>query len=243
VLVTVARLLAALLLFAGAGLASAQQYRWTDEQGRVHYTDTPPPPSAKDVRRKGPASAAPEQASAPAVRVTLYTSPNCDAPCRDARRLLEQRGVAFSEISVFDAASLAELKRAAGAERIPALVVGTKALVGLSPKEWNTALDAAGFASSPSAGAAKPRALPPVSLYTNSECGPLCTEARNYLQEQRIQFTEVPVEEPADVAKLRSLTGQQNVPVLTVGNIVQRGYDPGLYARALSAAGYPPRTK
>jgi len=30
----------------------AQQYRWVDEKGRVHYTDTPPPPSAKDAQKK-----------------------------------------------------------------------------------------------------------------------------------------------------------------------------------------------
>src|SRR6478736_8365461 len=30
----------------------AQQYRWVDEAGRVHYTDTPPPPSAKSAQKK-----------------------------------------------------------------------------------------------------------------------------------------------------------------------------------------------
>ena len=34
-----------LLLFSGATTAAAQQlYRWTDERGRVHINDTPPPP-------------------------------------------------------------------------------------------------------------------------------------------------------------------------------------------------------
>ena len=32
--------------------AWAQQYRWVDEKGRVHYTDTPPPPSAKSTQKK-----------------------------------------------------------------------------------------------------------------------------------------------------------------------------------------------
>jgi arsenate reductase-like glutaredoxin family protein len=236
VLVAGTRLLAMLLL-ACAGLASAQQYRWTDDQGRVHYGDTPPPASAKDVQRKKSGSAAP-QARTQSARVTLYTAPNCTTPCRDARRVLDERGVVFTEVSVSDPASIAELKQAVGTDRIPALVIGTQALVGFSPATWSAALDAAGHPRLP-ASAVKPRALPTVSLYTNSNCGALCREAREYLQSRRVPFTEVAVEDPADVAKLRSLTGQQNVPVLTVGSVVQRGYDPGLYARALSDGGYP----
>lgn len=238
------RLLAA-LLFVYAGLAWGQQYRWIDERGRVQYSDTPPPASAKNVQRKNLGGGAAQPPAAQAFPVTLYTSPNCEIPCRDARGLLDGRGIPFTEVSVFDEASLAGLKRAAGAERIPALLVGKQALVGLSAQAWNAALDAAGYPSSAPAGAAaaKSRPLPPINLYTNSECGALCAQARGYLQGLRLPFTEVPVEEPADVAKLRNLTGQQNVPVLTVGNVVQRGYDPGLYARALSAAGYPQASK
>jgi glutaredoxin len=242
VLVTRLRLLATLLL-AFAELASAQRmYRWVDENGRTHVTDTPPPASAKDVRRKD-LGAAPDPSRAQ-VRVTLYTAPNCDAPCRDARGILDQRGVPFTEVAVTDEASRAELKRAVGAERIPALLIGAQALVGFSPKTWNEALDAAGFvAGAAPAAAAKPRPLPPVTLYTNSGCGALCEEARGYLQRLRVEFTEVPVETKEELVKLRDLTGQMNVPVLTVGKVVQRGYDPGLYARALSAGGHPQAPK
>jgi len=42
----------AVLLCAAASAALAQQlYRWTDEKGRVHITDTPPPASARNVQR------------------------------------------------------------------------------------------------------------------------------------------------------------------------------------------------
>jgi hypothetical protein len=51
-------LLAALLAFAAA--ASAQQYKWTDPNGRVQYGDTPPP--GVNATQLGPPSAA----SAPA---------------------------------------------------------------------------------------------------------------------------------------------------------------------------------
>jgi glutaredoxin len=94
--------------------------------------------------------------------------------------------------------------------------------------------------------AAAPAAAPALStitLYTNSNCGELCTEARAFLQKRSVPFTEVSVEEPADVEKLRALTGAQNVPVLTVGSVVTRGYHPQTYAHALTSAGYSAKPK
>ena len=41
-----------LMLLLAAAQAHAQQYRWVDEKGRVQYTDTPPPATAKDVQKK-----------------------------------------------------------------------------------------------------------------------------------------------------------------------------------------------
>ncbi len=177
--------------------------------------------------------------------VTLYTSPNCDAPCRDARQLLDQREIPFDEIAVADEATLAQLKRVAAEAKIPTLLVGSQAQVGYNAGLWNAALDAAGYPAAQSGrrGAASRRPLPAVKLYTNSRCGPLCDEARAYLQTRAVQFTEVQVEDPATVEELRKLTGQQNVPVLAVGSLVQRGYDAGLYARALDSAGFPEAAK
>ncbi|TWI03813.1 uncharacterized protein DUF4124 [Luteimonas cucumeris] len=37
------------------GIVSAQVYRWKDASGNTHYTDTPPPTSAKDYRTVSPA--------------------------------------------------------------------------------------------------------------------------------------------------------------------------------------------
>ncbi len=44
---TVAALLLALTQMAAE---AAQMYRWTDKDGRVHFTDTPPPPDAKETK-------------------------------------------------------------------------------------------------------------------------------------------------------------------------------------------------
>jgi len=107
------------------------QYRWVDKNGKVQFTDTPPPPGAKDVRKQR--SYAPSTGDSDAVPfavaraqkdfpVTLYSSPVCKNPCDMARALLNKRGVPFAEISVWDEASREKLKRVAGeTDEVPVL--------------------------------------------------------------------------------------------------------------------------
>lgn len=54
---------AAVLAFAGSALA--QQYKWTDKDGRTQYGDNPPP-GVKATRIKGPSPSAPGAPAAPA---------------------------------------------------------------------------------------------------------------------------------------------------------------------------------
>jgi glutaredoxin len=142
------------VLVGAACAASAQIYRWTDEKGRVHVTDTPPPPSAKDVRKRA-LDAAPEppsgagqpyavQLAAKNYPVTLYTAPDC-APCGPARALLNQRGVPFREVSVVGEEASAQLRNAVGSLSVPSLVVGTSTQKGFEESAYHSMLDQAGY--------------------------------------------------------------------------------------------------
>lgn len=149
------------VLAAAATIAQAQQYRWVDEKGRVQYSDTPPPPGAKDVRKRdlrGGQSEAPVPYSlgqalknAP---VTLYSHPDCKDPCQLARDVLNRRGIPFGEKVVLDDALLDELKRVSGADQVPVLVVGRVVERTISADAYNAALDTAGY---PAAGILPPR--------------------------------------------------------------------------------------
>lgn len=140
------------MLAATAVTAAAQQYRWVDEKGRVHYTDTPPPPSAKKAQKKdlrGNTVGAQENfelsqamRSAP---VRLYSVPECQDLCQDARNVLNKRGIPFAEVSVTDEAKIAELKRVSGGMRVPVMVVGGQVEVNFSEEGYNRALDLAGY--------------------------------------------------------------------------------------------------
>jgi glutaredoxin len=159
------RVAIAFVLAVYAVAASAQLYRWTDETGRVHITDTPPPASAKGAQRlrvpdNTVAAQAPyelEQATEN-FPITLYTSPSCKEPCASARSALNKRGVPFKEVQVWDEASNAELKRVAGANEVPTLVVGRSVQVGFEQGAFDRLLDAARY---PKAGAIPARSQGP----------------------------------------------------------------------------------
>jgi len=152
-------LLAAALALASAG-AGAQMYRWTDEQGRVRYTDTPPPASAKGARRlqsgEEPPRPAPPPAAetkkaaaaprlAPLPEVVLYTNSGCTILCVDARNHLLDRGVNFREVEVETPAALDELRKVSGGLSVPVLLVGSAMQKGYEITLFDRALDAAGF--------------------------------------------------------------------------------------------------
>jgi len=138
------------------GAASAQAYRWVDDQGHVHYTQSPPPPGAKDVQRKNlQQSGATAPADLPyATRVAaqnfpvkLYTQDRCD-PCDAARALLVKRGVPFSEIKIASQKDLDEVNAISGRTDLPLLIVGSLHQTGFQENGVNSLLDTAGYPSS-----------------------------------------------------------------------------------------------
>src|SRR5258708_8252348 len=88
--------------------AFGQAYRWVDQEGRVHYTQTPPPPNARNVQRKSFRGGGVDVSNLPYATqlaaknfpVTLYTQPDWGAPCEQARALLFRRALPFREFSV-----------------------------------------------------------------------------------------------------------------------------------------------
>jgi hypothetical protein len=134
--------------------ASAQGlYRWEDKNGRVTYSDTPPPKDAKTATQKKLGDNIIEQEKLPFATkaaqeknpVTLYVT-NCGEPCTAARALLSQRGIPFSEKNpAADAAAAAKLKEIAGGLDVPTMTVGSNAQKGFLESAWTAALDSAGY--------------------------------------------------------------------------------------------------
>lgn len=137
----------ALLLCAGG--ASAQMYKWVDASGKTHFTDQPPPPSARTAQiRAGGGAAGGVQlpyALAQATRnypVTLFTSSPCGV-CDQGRTFLKARGIPFSEKTVSSAADEEKLRQAGGSDSLPFLLVGSAKATGFQSSTWDMMLNVA----------------------------------------------------------------------------------------------------
>ena len=150
------------ILSLACGVAQAQPYRWTDSEGRTHYSDTPPPSSATNVTKPATRASVTQGQATPfgldkAMKespVTLYTAPSCKEACAQARAALNARSVPFKEILVWNEQTNEELKRVSGGTQVPVLIVGTLKQVGFARSAFDNALDIAGY---PAAGVLAPR--------------------------------------------------------------------------------------
>jgi glutaredoxin len=79
----------------------------------------------------------------------------------------------------------------------------------------------------------------PVTLYTSPTCKQGCPEAKDLLNKRGVPFREFSVFDPASNEQLKKATGDNKVPTLTVGTVVQKGYEPDAIHSALDTAGYP----
>lgn len=155
------RLAAALLALAALGTISTAEaqttYRWKDAQGRVHFSDQPPPPEVRELDEQRYAAPAATQVPSYTLRkltaefpVTLYTADNCGDFCAQARALLNKRGVPFAERKLATAEDHAAFRRDFNAApEVPALAVGRSQLRGFETGSWNRLLDDAGYPKTP----------------------------------------------------------------------------------------------
>ena len=146
----------ALLITALTCIATAHAqttYRWVDKKsGRTVYSDQPPPAGINaTVNNKSPAAGSsqiPYAARQAAERfpVTLYTSADCVDLCKQARDLLNKRGVPFTEKMMRDKQEIDDLNKRFGGQMVaPSISIGSQNLLGLDPTAWNNILDLAGY--------------------------------------------------------------------------------------------------
>jgi glutaredoxin len=139
-----------------SGMAAAQTvYRIVGPDGRVTFSDQPPPVGAAakaapaaNVRPGGGAGSSPLPYALQQVvnrfPVTLYSGTDC-APCASARSLLTARGVPFTERTVSSNEDIGALQRLSGDSTLPFGTIGGQQLRGFSDVEWTQFLDAAGY--------------------------------------------------------------------------------------------------
>ncbi|MFT3849403.1 MAG: DUF4124 domain-containing protein [Propionivibrio sp.] len=147
-----------------ASLAGAQTtYRWVDQATKqTVYSDQPPPPGTPGVVKVGSEAREAEPQVPYATRqaaekypVTLFTAASCTDACTQARDLLNQRGVPFTERMLNSEEDQAEFAKQMGSKdvMVPSLTVGQQRFRGLESGAWNNLLDLAGYPKSAPFGA------------------------------------------------------------------------------------------
>lgn len=130
-------------------------YRIVGPDGRVTFSDQPPPAAASTppVSTSGTGASSTSGGSqlpyelrqvASRYPVTLYTSAEC-APCNSGRIMLNARGIPYAEKTVTTAQDSEALKRLSGGASLPFLTIGGQQIKGYSDTEWNQFLTAAGY--------------------------------------------------------------------------------------------------
>lgn len=121
-------ILLALLL---AWPASAGVYKWTDAQGRVQYSDSPPPAArATQLRLQtytGPVEV--NRAIGADSGVTIYTTEWCGV-CQRAKAFFKQNGVPFREWDVEKTEYGAIKFKQLGGSGVPVITVGAEKMMG-----------------------------------------------------------------------------------------------------------------
>ena len=145
----------ALLLLVCAANSHAELYKWIGADGKVSYSDMPPPESSKQAKplsfnASGSSTAGLPYELAEAVKnnpVILYITSQC-VPCDQGRSLLKNRGIPFSEKTVSSNDDIGKLQQISGDVQLPVLTVGSNKQRGFESAAWNTALTAAGYPES-----------------------------------------------------------------------------------------------
>ncbi len=139
------RLLLILILASFPALgAMAQMYKWVDENGKVHYSDTKPRDDAQMREIKGrissyssvpkaPSGQAPEssgQADAEPVgpiarngEVVIFTTQSCGY-CRMAKQYMQSHRIAYREMKVDQSQKASRLFQQLGGRGVPLTIIG-----------------------------------------------------------------------------------------------------------------------
>jgi glutaredoxin len=133
--------------------AASEIYRWTDAQGKVHYSDNPPPEAqAKQIKVRinsieGPAVVSTVRdapAAKPKDRVRVFTAVWCGY-CKKAKAYLAGRGVPFEEVDVEATDRGRREFEQIGGSGVPVILVGNQRMDGFEAQGLEAMLAGAGW--------------------------------------------------------------------------------------------------
>lgn len=145
--------LGCVLMAGSAQLAAQTIYRIVGADGKVTFSDKPPPDATKATATSASGRpignteiALPFELRQVVSRypVALYSGTSC-VPCNAGRIMLQSRGVPFAEHTVSTPEDSEALQRVSGELSLPFLTIGGQKIKGFSEAEWTQFLNAANY--------------------------------------------------------------------------------------------------
>ena len=136
---TISKLVALALLLSLSVPGVSEIYRWTDAQGRVHFSDNKPEEAAVErveVRINTIQSVTVEKGAEPpdspgVTSVVMYSTTWCGV-CKKAKAYFRQRGIAFKEYDVEKSAKGRQDFARLGGRGVPLILVNGSRMSGFS---------------------------------------------------------------------------------------------------------------
>ena len=135
---------------AASPLASAAQFfKWTDERGRVHYSDKPPPDivaNELDIKVKshtGPVTVSNFSASLERNDTVIMYSAEWCGICKRAKKYMDSEGIPYKEYDVDESSKGRRDYKKLNGKGVPIILVGDQRMNGFSPKRLLAMLEAA----------------------------------------------------------------------------------------------------
>ena len=119
---------------------SAEIYRWVDDQGRVHFSDSDTEPEAEQVQvrvqtvKTVRVNYLPEWSSdlvPAAASVVMYSTPWCGV-CKRAKGYFEEQGISFTEKDIEARPEWRAEFEQLGGKGVPLILVGERSMSGFS---------------------------------------------------------------------------------------------------------------
>lgn len=139
------------LVFLTSAAAHAALYKWIDEKGNTHYSDSEPPKTAKQKSvEKLPElndyshsaiqyddSFNTSSKNTHSKRVIMYSTSWCGY-CKKARRHFKKNGIAFREYDIETSSSAHRRFKELGGNGVPLIVIGDKTMSGFSANRFDS---------------------------------------------------------------------------------------------------------
>ncbi len=116
--------------------AFAEVYKWVDKNGRIHYSDSPPPAEQKaQTLDTGELNTVNTEVADIGPKVVIYTTSWC-GPCKTAKAWFKKQGIAFTEYDIEKSRRGKREYDKLGEKSVPVILVNGQKMVGFNPQRF-----------------------------------------------------------------------------------------------------------